>query len=155
MSIDRYLSGTWIPYFRFREPINETGRPFVLIAPTLGTRSQPGSLVRPGGFDAWLDRVLASIGVQGPLAGRTPQLRNLILACHSGGGSPMRVIARGTRKYAGNLRECWGFECMYNGPDPTEWPDWARSNPTNVCMCTGPARREVPGHRRPAGSQYQ
>jgi hypothetical protein len=129
MSIDRYLSGSWIPYFRFREPINETGQPFVLIAPTLGTTSQAGSLVRPGGFDAWLDRILTSIGAQGPLAGKTPQLRHLILACHSGGGSPMRMIARGTRKYAGNLRECWGFDCMYNWPDPTEWPDWARSNP--------------------------
>jgi hypothetical protein len=129
MSIDRYLSGSWIPYFRFREGINDTGRPFVLIAPTLGPTSQAGALVRPGGFDAWMDRVLASIGIHGPFGGQTPRLRNLILACHSGGGAPMRFIALNTRKYAANLRECWGFDCMYNGPDPTEWPAWARSNP--------------------------
>jgi hypothetical protein len=128
-SIDRYLSGAWIPYFRFREAINETGKNVVLIAPTLGAHSEAGALVRPGGFDAWMDRVLASITNQAPMSGRTPQVRHLILACHSGGGSPMRIIARGTRKYAGNLRECWGFDCMYNWPDPTEWPDWARSNP--------------------------
>jgi hypothetical protein len=129
LSIDRYLSGSWKPEFRFREPINETAKNVVLIAPTLGPRSQCPALVRPGGFDMWLSNVIASISVHGPFSGTVPTLRHLILACHSGGGQPMRVIARGTSRYAANLRECWGFDCMYNTPDPTEWPDWARSNP--------------------------
>jgi hypothetical protein len=129
LSIDTYLSGSWIPHFRFREPINETGKNVVLIAPTLGPASEAGLLVRPGGFDGWLDNVIASIAVHGPFGGTVPTVRHLVLACHSGGGAPMRIIARGTRKYAGHLRECWGFDCMYNSTDPTEWPDWAKSNP--------------------------
>ena len=129
LSIDRYLSGKWISYFKFREALNDTGRPFVLIAPTLGPRSQAGSLTNPGGFDAWLSRVLSSLSLSGPLQGRTPKLGNLILSCHSGGGVPMRSAALNTVKFASNLRECWGFDCMYNGNDPAEWRKWAQSNP--------------------------
>jgi hypothetical protein len=129
MSIDRYLSGKWIPTFAFREPINDAGKNVVLIAPTLGPHSEAGNLVKPGGFDRWLDNVISSIGIYGPYGGTVPSVRYLALACHSGGGQPMRQIARGTAKYASNLRECWGFDCMYNWPDPTEWPDWAKKNP--------------------------
>lgn len=129
LSIDRYLSGKWIPYFKFREELNATGRPFVLIAPTLGPKSEAGSLTSPGGFDKWLNRVLSSLGASGPLAGRTPKIGKLVLACHSGGGAPMRSAARNTVQFAAALRECWGFDCLYNSPDPTEWRDWARSNP--------------------------
>ena len=129
LSIDRYLSGKWISYFKFREALNDTGRPFVLIAPTLGQRSQAGTLINPGGFDAWLSRVLSSLALSGPLEGRNVKLGNLVLACHSGGGVPMRSAAQNTVKFAANLRECWGFDCLYNGNDPTEWRSWARSNP--------------------------
>lgn len=129
LSIDRYLDGSWDPKFRFREPINETAKNVVLIAPTLGPRSQAPALVKPGGFDLWLSNVIASIGVHGPFNGTVPTLRHLILACHSGGGQPMRQIALGTSRYASNLRECWGFDCMYSKSDTTEWPAWSRSNP--------------------------
>ena len=45
----------------------------------------------------------------------------LILAGHSGGGSPMLQMAR-TAKFA-KVRECWGFDSMYGSPGL--WVDWA------------------------------
>ena len=45
----------------------------------------------------------------------------LILAAHSGGGSPMLQMAR-TAKFA-KVRECWGFDSMYGSPD--QWVGWA------------------------------
>ncbi len=46
---------------------------------------------------------------------------NLILAAHSGGGSPMLQMAR-TAKFA-KVRECWGFDSMYGSPE--KWVEWA------------------------------
>ena len=56
----------------------------------------------------------------------------------------MRQIALGTSRYASNLRECWGYDCMYNSPDPTEWPNWARSNPDKRLYVYWATER--PGH---------
>lgn len=129
LSIRHYWRGDWQPKFRFREALNTTGKNVVLIGVTLGPKSQAGNLVAEGGFDAYLDRVFDFLRRNGPLAGKEIALRHMVLACHSGGGSPMRQIALKLRKYAPQLRECWGFDCMYNWPDPGEWSAWAKANP--------------------------
>jgi peptidoglycan hydrolase-like protein with peptidoglycan-binding domain len=130
------MSGYWdkrrFPQHALREATNQGGKNVILVAPTLGPRSQAGRLVSAGGFDQYLERVLAAIGqhVYGGAA-PAPQLGTLIVASHSGGGLPMRHAVLGSRKYAANIRECWGFDCMYGGAsEARQWAQWAASQPT-------------------------
>ncbi|MBY4949718.1 hypothetical protein K6V92_24225 [Cupriavidus respiraculi] len=117
-------------FFPLREGLDRSGRNAVLVAPTLGARSQAGDLVGPGGLDRYLERVRAALAASAPFrqAGITPAIGRLILACHSGGGAPMAVLAtsRGNR-HAAAIRECWGFDSQYG--DPSGWARWARSRP--------------------------
>jgi len=103
------------------------------VAPTLGAHSEPGRLVKPGGLDAYLDQVLAALRAYGPYrqARSAPSLGNLILACHSGGGWPMRQLAGGQDGALARLRECWGFDCTYNRGDDAFWAGWARARPND------------------------
>ena len=122
--------------FSFRplhEGVNESQKNVVLVAPTLGPRSQTGRLTRPGGLDAFLDQILSALRAYGPYRGlrAQPTLGNLVLACHSGGGWPMRQLALSHDRYAANIRECWGFDCTYNRGDDNVWAGWARSHPSN------------------------
>jgi len=99
----------------------------VLVAPLLGPRSQNqiGNLARPGGLDQFIARVMDVLRAQ---AGLRPgaQVTNIIMACHSGGGLAMRMIARAQNSAASLIRECWGFDCTYNHDDAVVWGDWAR-----------------------------
>jgi hypothetical protein len=122
-SIDYYLKSR----FPLREPVLESGKNVILVAPTLGPRSQTGSLVRPGGLDNYLGQVMKALATHGPYRAGEPSLGNLILACHSGGGWPMRQLAVGSARAAANIRECWGFDCLYNQGDETAWASWVRS----------------------------
>jgi len=128
LTIDRYWNATRVPYGAFREGVNDSGRNIVLVAPTLGARSEAGNLVKAGGLDNFLAQVLGVLGQGVPSA-----LGNLILACHSGGGLPMRRIAGGSDKALTNLRECWGFDCTYNSGDDSFWADWAKARPSARC----------------------
>ena len=130
-AIDRYWDAGRRSDRAFREGVNQSGKNVLLVAPTLGPRSEAGSLVRRGGLDAYLDRVLSGLSAHGPapFAGRRPVLGNLILACHSGGGLPMRQLATGGDRAAAAVRECWGFDCLYNRGDAEIWGDWARRRP--------------------------
>jgi D-alanyl-D-alanine carboxypeptidase len=125
-SIDWY----WRQRIRaFRERVNDSRKNVILIAPTLGQFSQTGVLTRSNGLDRYLDQVLAALVAHGPYAGQTPAIGNIILASHSGGGSPMRMLAMSNQGYTPLIRECWGFDCMYNGGDGKAWGDWASNNP--------------------------
>ena len=118
------------PHFALREGLASAGKNVVLVAPTLGPKSQPGRLTDPGGLDGYLTSVLQALAAHGPYRGRdVPQLGNLILACHSGGGLRMRTLALGGARAVGRIRECWGFDCTYNAGDDTLWAKWARSRP--------------------------
>ncbi len=131
-SIDRYWDRRSFPYWPLREGVNDSGKNVILVAPTLGPRSQPGSLTRPGGFDGYLGQVMTALRDFGPYRGRTPPaVGSIILACHSGGGWPMRQLAMPDRpgQYTARIRECWGFDCLYNTGDETAWAQWARSRP--------------------------
>ena len=139
-SIDRYWHD--LPRRAFREKLNESQKNAVLVAPTLGTHSNAGWLIRPGGFDRYMDLVMQTLNEYGPYEGLHPTVGNIILACHSGGGVPMRLVAGGGlpmrqagwtgQRYAPLIRECWGFDCTYSHKshiDSTEWGRWAGNRP--------------------------
>jgi hypothetical protein len=57
-------------------------------------------------------------------------IKNLILACHSGGGMAMRAFVKGLG--SGNtsaLKGCWCFDCLYSGDDPTFWFNRGKTAP--------------------------
>jgi hypothetical protein len=134
LTIDQYWNRQFYPFFAFREGVNASQKNVMLVAPTLGPRSESGSLIQAQGFDAYIDQVLAAIRTYYAPSMQFDQplsLGNLILACHSGGGLPMRTIALSKAIYASRIRECWGFDCTYNTGDDTGWASWARRNPTS------------------------
>ena len=140
-SIDRYWRSR---YWTLREKINESRKNVILVAPTLGPRSQAGRLIEGGGLNWYLDQVMASLRRHSLFAQaqQPPTVGNIILACHSGGGSPMLKLAKikGGGGYADKIVECWGFDCLYaNKPDDPEkerkqawlageWARWASSH---------------------------
>ena len=130
-AIDQYWNSQRFPYGAFREGVNASARNVVLVAPTLGSHSEAGSLLRPGGLDAYFEQVLAALRSYGPQSrtGAPSTLGNLILACHSGGGWPMRQLAGGQDRVLARIRECWGFDCTYNRGDDAFWAGWARARP--------------------------
>ncbi len=140
ISIDGYWRSRYWP---LREEINKSGKNIILVAPTLGPKSQPGRLTDPGAFEAYLDQVMAALIEHGPYrkSGRSPTFGNIVLACHSGGGSPMLRLALANHRYADRIRECWGFDCLYSGyadkaktrklfTQPQKWIEWAESHKT-------------------------
>ena len=128
LTIDGYWNRQQSAHWPLREGVNDSQRNVILVAPTLGPRSQTGRLTQAGGLDAYLDQVLSALTAYGPHRTK-PRVANIILACHSGGGYPMRRLATGNDRYATLIRECWGFDCTYNTGDDTLWAQWARSHP--------------------------
>jgi LAS superfamily LD-carboxypeptidase LdcB len=132
-SIDKYWDSRSQSHFDFREGINAVRKNVILVAPSLGPRSQAGRLMQSGGLDWYLNHVLTGLLQHGPHRGRAlpPNIRNLILACHSGGGWPMRHLATSPSRYAAAIRECWGFDCLYNTGDEDAWAQWAAARPSS------------------------
>jgi Uncharacterized protein conserved in bacteria (DUF2272)/Mannosyl-glycoprotein endo-beta-N-acetylglucosaminidase/Putative peptidoglycan binding domain len=130
-AIDQYWNSQRFPYGALREGVNASERNVILVAPTLGSRSEAGRLVRSGGLDAYIAQVLAALHAYGPhqRTGAAPALGNLIFACHSGGGLPMRQLAGGRDRALAQLHECWGYDCTYNMGDDVFWEGWARARP--------------------------
>ena len=137
-SIIKYWDGKAFPFFALREGVNASGKNVVLVAPTLGPKSQAGSLVKPNGFDAYLDNVVAALNQHLRLAKKAPgnivDIRYIILACHSGGGAPMLQIATGNDKQVSKIKQCWGFDSLNSGKtkdgkklftQPNAWLKWA------------------------------
>jgi hypothetical protein len=129
--IDQYWNSQRFPYGALREGVNASARNVILVAPTLGSRAETGRLIAPGELDAYIDQVLAALHAYGPhrQRGSAPALGNLILACHSGGGLPMRQLAGGRSRALAQIRECWGFDCTYNRGDDIFWAGWAQARP--------------------------
>jgi hypothetical protein len=131
LTINQYWNQRYYPFFAFREGVNASGKNVILVAPTLGSSSETGNLIQSNGFDTYIDQVLAAIRTYfapSMMFDQPLSLDNLILACHSGGGLPMRQIALSKASYAAKIRECWGFDCTYNTGDDTGWAQWARMN---------------------------
>ena len=129
LAIDQYWNTKYFPYWPLRERLNASQKNVILVAPTLGPRSQwqTGWLTKPGGLDKYLAQVLAALAAYGPYRNATPQIGSIILACHSGGGRPMRELALAQNNCARKIKECWGFDCTYFDADLSGWPRWARA----------------------------
>jgi hypothetical protein len=121
LPIDRYWKSVG-PQGKIRAPLREglsrSTKNVVLIAPTLGLRSEAGDLAQPGGLDRYLDQALGAASLE--------RLRHLIVASHSGGGLWMHRLAHtAQRSIDDNLRECWGFDCFNNPSIDATWIAWA------------------------------
>ena len=130
LGIDGYWRRSAYQNHVLREELNAARKNVVLVAPTLGPHSQAGRLLQRGGLDWYLDRVRSALAQSAAHRGITPALRHLILSCHSGGGWPMRQLAVGDGESQAHVRECWGFDCLYNRGDETAWADGARARPS-------------------------
>ncbi len=129
-SVDWYWQNG--PIGAFREELNNSYKNVVLVMPTLSRKSNPGWLVRPGGLDRYLDMVMAALQAYGPYRGKQATVGNIILAGHSGAGLYMRELPLSNPQYSSHIRECWGFDCMYNSGDAGKWSQWARQNLRNT-----------------------
>jgi uncharacterized protein YcbK (DUF882 family) len=145
-SIKEYWDGKKFPFFALREGLNDSGKNLILVAPTLGPKSETGILTNPGELNKYLGQVMASLKAYGPYKDlkQDPMVGSLILACHSGGGSPMLKLAKlkGSGGYADKIVQCWCFDSLYanklDDPDDEkerkqkwlagEWADWANSD---------------------------
>lgn len=133
-SIDQYWK---IPYFALRQELNASRKNVILVAPTLGPYSEPGTLIVRDGLDTYLDQVISALKHYGPYRSivNPPTVGNVILACHSGGGVPMLQLAMSHQRYTPNIQECWAFDSLYAHASLTElperaWAAWAKSHPS-------------------------
>jgi hypothetical protein len=121
-NINEYLSGRLMG-IRLREDINATGKPWVLIAPTLG--EQPGSkttsdmriFAQSAGGDIFLAEILRWIGKYVPeytSRSLTPGIGKLILAGHSGAGV---ILTTQAWTMTTPISEVWGFDSLYGHED--------------------------------------
>jgi hypothetical protein len=128
--------------FLFREEVNKSGKNVILAVPALGPFAEVGKLKEDGGVQEFLERILDGLWRNGPHAGRAtrPTVRHLILAAHSGGGVPLRQLARtlgDDAAFREKLKACWGFDSLYGVKDRDAefWSDWAERHPgTGVVM---------------------
>jgi hypothetical protein len=148
--------------FMFREEVNKSGKNVILVVPTLGPSSEAGKLTTDGGPREFLDHVLDGLRRHGPHAGLVdrPTIRHLILAAHSGGGVPLRRLAKllgDDPGYKDKLKECWGFDSIYGVKDKDAdfWADWAKEHPgAKVTMYYLFTQRDVgKDPKRPVGPE--
>jgi hypothetical protein len=131
---DVSINGYWnskIQHFALREEVNNSGRNVIFVAPTLGPLSQAGNLTSAKGFDSYLTKVLAALNEHYVRKNSLPKIEGfgkIILAAHSGGGSPMLRIAelKGSAN-APKISECWGFDSVYGNVEK-RWVDWAAAH---------------------------
>src|SRR5262249_42488166 len=116
---------------KLRESLRAPKKDVILIAPWLGLSESMslGVLGEGDGCQEYLDQVLDGIArfrtSRGKGAADSLALGNLILAGHSAGGAMMKAAAKHLGGYAGNLKECWGFDCFYDA----DYGTWSRGNP--------------------------
>jgi len=138
--IDRFWSDATQPHALLREKINSGGRNLVLVAPTLGARSEAGWLMAAGGPDTYLDHVVNAIRAHAAVTAQSEEtvqtddgfagqhfVDNLILGAHSGGGTRMTSFAKHLGRYADKPREVWGFDCTYETADVLDLVNLARA----------------------------
>lgn len=119
-----------------REELNLSGKNVILVVPSLGDFSTAGALTAPGGFDALIAGALQVIRDEAHLTITPSLVRHIVLAGHSGGGSPMRDIVALKDHAVRRIRRVWGFDTLNSDRDPKAWLEWAKAEPD-------PARRRV------------
>lgn len=113
-----------------RQSVLASGKDVVLIAPWLGYKDHKrgsiglGTLGEGKGCQLYLEEVLTALGDY--LGTKNLQIDTLIIAGHSAGGLMMRDAVGALGRFRPNLKECWGFDCIY-GPART-WSEWIRTN---------------------------
>jgi len=131
-SINEYWNVKKFPHFAFRELVNDSGKNIILVAPTLGPRSQARTLTTNTGFANFIAKVIASIAEYAHQYKdlEAPVIKNIILACHSGGGNAMYKITQLSEKNndAKKITACWGFDCTYGPDDADALHKWATGN---------------------------
>ncbi|WP_165235764.1 hypothetical protein [Aquisphaera insulae] len=123
-TINYYWSGRFHD-IKLREDVNNSGKSVILILPMLGDK--PGSLRTadmgvfkvPGGGDDFLAEARKWIGRHVPqYKGTAPNVRNVVLAGHSGGGVILDIQARSMKA---NICEVWCFDSIYG-----QWDSFQR-----------------------------
>lgn len=119
---------------RFGKACSLRKKDVVLVAPWLGYRDLSsgsiglGKLGEGKGCQLYLEEVLSALsdfhGV------KNLQINTLVIAGHSAGGLMMRDVIGALGGLKQNLKECWGFDCIY-GPAST-WSEWIRTNKTKA-----------------------
>ncbi|HTS26985.1 MAG TPA: hypothetical protein VMH81_14010 [Bryobacteraceae bacterium] len=105
-----------LPQLPLRQGLKASGKPFILVAPTLGKKAgrEFGNLGT--NIDEHLDHIMAALRVFGapefPLS-KQPGVGQLIIAGHSGAYGPISSILKSIRKYKDNITEIWAFDTMY------------------------------------------
>jgi hypothetical protein len=112
-TIREYLA---LPQMPLRQGLNISGRPFILIAPTLGADADTefGDLGKR--IDDYLDLMMTHLYQLGPpeyAPPSPPKIGDLVITGHSGGFGPIRSILSNISRYKQNIREIWGFDIMY------------------------------------------
>ena len=125
-TIYQHWNATYPYQFYFRHYLLREKKNAILVAPSLGQTSEAPNLESKGGGDKHLDEVMEGLNAKGPLAGTSPKVGNIIVAAHSGGGIRMlNLVTTGFQAYAGNVRECWGYDCTYNSGVGQGFFTWA------------------------------
>jgi hypothetical protein len=138
---------------KIREQVRDSQKDVVLIAPWLGDGEKGQKNAEYNGSrtamgkgnwgEYYLDEVLEALAQflrkRNPASPATLDIKNLVVACHSGGGEAMRNLVAGggeaggdlvgtLGKYRPRLKECWGFDCLYHAAlpndDATKWFTW-------------------------------
>jgi hypothetical protein len=107
--------------FPLREDLRDSGQPYILIGPTLGAQDQ-GIGEIGNNLDFYLEQVMLALLAYGGFQ-ELPQVGDLIIAGHSGAGGQMIQLAGGSKSYATNIKEIWGFDTLLSGTEPT-WRSW-------------------------------
>jgi hypothetical protein len=122
---------------RVRQQVLSSSKDVVLIAPFLGQKFEKDD---DGDYDVsdlktakwgeqYLNEVLKALArFLNPSSPHDLDIKNLAIACHSGGGAGMRNLVGTLGKYQPKLKECWGFDCLYGESpipdDATFWYQW-------------------------------
>jgi hypothetical protein len=153
---------------RLCEQVINSGRDVVLVAPFLGSKWAKGDgkalhtdrFGQAGYGERFLKAILDALGAAisasaapkrvpgvdaisgaGPIVGPF-QIKNLVIACHSGGGVAMRNVVQTLGQFESSLRECIGLDCLYESGDAKFWFDRAKKPGTPLaCFVFGPSTR--------------
>lgn len=144
-TINEYWQGN-LHKILLREDLNGAGKGAVLVAPTLGENpghglsgnDDLGNFGKPGAAKAYLDEVVQWLGAYDPhyairpsgpgsntVKPVCPKVGKIILAGHSGGGSPIHVQMESLKA---SLCEIWCFDVVYF--EVTDWIKFAYYNPS-------------------------
>jgi hypothetical protein len=106
-----------------RQSLDAADKDVVLVVPFIGHRESGDGkhFVLPNfdgkGVDAYLAKLLEELKDHlGPT-----DIGRLVVAWHSGSGDVAMKVTNNLGKYADVLKECWGYDCMYN--NYTSWMD--------------------------------